>query len=72
MRAPILAEEASVLRRAADMGLDVDRLARDMSSPAVQADPDRTGALADIFGAIPEALLRQIAEDEASTPDTVC
>lgn len=54
------------------MGLDVDRLARDMSSPAVQADPDRTGALADIFGAIPEALLRQIAEDEASTPDTVC
>lgn len=85
---PIVAEEASVLRVAADVGLDVDRLARDMSSPAVQADLDRTRALADIFGfvgtpglvvgrtvlngALPYALLRRIAEDESSMPDPVC
>jgi predicted DsbA family dithiol-disulfide isomerase len=88
MRTPLVAEEASVLRVAADVGLDVDRLARDMTSPEVQADLDRTRALADIFGfvgtpglvmgrtvlngAIPYALLRRIAEDEASMPDPVC
>ena len=82
MRTPLVAEEASVLRVAADIGLDVDRLARDMASPEVQADLDRTRALADIFGfvgtpglvigrtvlngAIPYALLRRIAEDEKS------
>lgn len=88
MRTPLVAEEASVLRVAADVGLDADRLARDMVSPDVQADLDRTRALADIFGfvgtpglvvgrtvlngAIPYALLRRIAEDEASMPDPVC
>lgn len=48
MRTPLVAEEASVLRVAADIGIDVDRLARDMASPDVQADSDRTRALADI------------------------
>ena len=85
---PLVAEEASVLRVAADIGLDVDRLARDMASPDVQADLDRTRALADIFGfvgtpglvvgrtvlngAIPYTLLRRIAEDESSIPVPVC
>ena len=74
MRTPLVAEEASILRVAA--------------APEVQADLDRTRALADIFGfvgtpglvvgrtvlngAIPYALLRRIAEDEASMPDPVC
>ena len=88
MRTPLLAEEASVLRVAADIGLDVDRLARDMASPEVQTDLDRTRALADVFGfvgtpglvlgrtvlngAIPYALLRRIAEDETSMAVPVC
>ena len=88
MRTPLVAEEASVLRVAADIGLDVDRLARDMASPEVQTDLDRTRALADVFGfvgtpglvigrtvlngAIPYALLRRIAEDETSMAVPVC
>lgn len=88
MRTPLVAEPASVLRVAADIGLDVDQLARDMASPEVQADLDRTRALADIFGfigtpglviggtvlngAIPYALLRRIAEDEKSRATPVC
>ena len=88
MRTPLVAEGASVLRVAADMGLDVVRLARDMASPEVQADLDQTRALADVFGfvgtpglvvgrtvlngAIPYALLRRIAEDETSMPVPVC
>lgn len=88
MRTPLIAEEASVLRVAADVGLDGDRLIRDMASPEVQADLDRTEALADVFGfigtpglvigrtvlngAIPYTLLRRIAEDEISMPAPVC
>jgi 2-hydroxychromene-2-carboxylate isomerase len=88
MRTPLVAEPATVLRVATAVGLDVDRLSRDMSSPEVQADLDRTRALADIFGfvgtpglvvgrtvlngAIPYALLRQIAQDEASMTNPVC
>ncbi len=88
MRTPLVPEEASVLRVAADIGLDVERLARDMASSEVQADLDRTRALADVFGfigtpglvigrtvlngAIPYALLRRIAEDAKSTPMPVC
>jgi protein-disulfide isomerase len=88
MRTPLVAEPATVLRVATAVGLDVDRLSRDMSSPEVQADLDRTRALADIFGfvgtpglvvgrtvlngAIPYALLRQIAQDEASLLVPVC
>ena len=88
MRTPLVAEEASVLRVAADIGLDVDRLTRDMASPEVQTDLDRTRALADVFGfvgtpglvigrtvlngAIPYALLRRIAEDETSMAVPVC
>lgn len=88
MRTPLVAEAASVLRVAADIGLDVDRLARDMASPEVQADLDQTRALADVFGfvgtpglvvgrtvlngAVPYALVRRIAEDETSMPVAVC
>lgn len=88
MRTPLVAEPASVLRAAIDIGLDVDQLARDMASPDVQADLDRTRALADIFGfigtpgvvigrtilngAISYALLRRIAEDEKSRQTPVC
>lgn len=88
MLTPLVAEEASVFRVAADIGLDVDRLARDMASPDVQADLDRTRALADVFGfvgtpglvvgrtvlngAIPYSLLRQIAGDEISMPVPLC
>ena len=88
MRTPLVAEQATVLRVAVAVGLDVDRLARDMESPEVQADLDQTRALADIFGfvgtpglvlgrtvlkgAIPYALLRRIAEDEASLLVPVC
>ena len=88
MLTPLVAEEASVFRVAADIGLDVDRLARDMASPDVQADLDRTRALADMFGfvgtpglvvgrtvlngAIPYSLLRQIAGDEISMPVPLC
>ena len=88
MRTPLVAEPASVLRVATDIGLDVDQLTRDMASPEVQAELDRTRALADIFGfigtpglvigrtvlngAIPYALLRRIAEDEKSRQTSVC
>jgi predicted DsbA family dithiol-disulfide isomerase len=88
MRTPLVAEEASVLRVATSIGLDVDRLARDMASPEVQADLDRTRALADVFGfvgtpglvigrtvlngAIPYALLRRIADDERSILTAAC
>ena len=60
----------------------------DMASPEVQAELDRTRALADIFGfigtpglvigrtvlngAIPYTLLRRIAEDEKSRQTSVC
>ena len=88
MRTPLVAEPASVLRVATDIGLDVDQLTRDMASPEVQAELDRTRALADIFGfigtpglvigrtvlngAIPYTLLRRIAEDEKSRQTSVC
>ncbi|PZR00217.1 MAG: hypothetical protein DI533_06385 [Cereibacter sphaeroides] len=88
MRTSLVAEQASVMRVAANLGLDTDRLARDMASPEVQAELDQTRALADLFGfvgtpglvigrtvlngAIPYAVLRQIAEDEASMPNPVC
>lgn len=88
MRTPLVAEEASVLRVATTISLDVDQLARDMASPEVQADLDRTRALADVFGfvgtpglvigrtvlngAIPYTLLRRIADDERSMPTAVC
>ena len=88
MRTPLVAEPASVLRVATDIGLDVDQLAYDMASPEVQAELDRTRALADIFGfigtpglvigrtvlngAISYTLLRRIAEDEKSRQTPVC
>ena len=88
MRTPLVAEPASVLRLAADIGLDVDQLTRDMASPEVQADLHRTRALADIFGfvgtpglvigrtvlngAVPYILLRRIAKNEQSRRTPVC
>ena len=88
MRTPLVAEEASVLRVAADIGLDVDLLAKDMASAEVKEELNRTRALADVFGfigtpglvigrtvlngAIPYALLRQIVEDEAAQAAPVC
>ena len=88
MRTPLVAEQESILRVAEDIGLDVDQFARDMASSDVQADLDRTQALADIFGlvgtpglvigrtvlngAIPYNLLRRIAEDEKSRRAPVC
>lgn len=88
MRTPLVAEEASVLRVAADLGLDQDQLLRDMASPGVQAELDQTRALADVFGfagtpglvigrtvlngAIPYALLQKIAEDEKTSDVMAC
>lgn len=88
MRTPLVADENSVLRVAAEIGLDTKRFARDMVSPEVQASLERTRALADVFGfvgtpglvigrtvlngALPYALLRRIAEDEKSMPRAVC
>jgi predicted DsbA family dithiol-disulfide isomerase len=88
MRTPLVAEAASILRVAADLGLDPDQLSRDMSSPEVQAQLDQSRALADVFGfvgtpglvvgrtvlkgALPYELLRQIAEDEQSMPSVAC
>jgi 2-hydroxychromene-2-carboxylate isomerase len=50
MRTPLLAEPAALRRVAADLGLDVARFESDMASPGVQAELDRTRALADLFG----------------------
>lgn len=88
MRVPLVAEDETVLRVAANIGLDTDRLARDMASPEVQAELDATRALADVFGffgtpglvvgrtvlngAIPYPLLRRIAADEAGDPVAPC
>ena len=44
MRTSLVADERSVLAVAAAAGLDTERLARDMNSPEVQAELDRTRA----------------------------
>lgn len=88
MRTPLAADENSILRVAADLGLDQQQLLRDMASPGIQTELDQTRALADVFGfvgtpglvigrtvlngAIPYAVLQQIAEDEKSTADPLC
>ena len=88
MRTPMVAEEASVRRVAETLDLDVERLLIDMSSAGVQAELDRTRALADLFGfigtpglvigrtvlsgAVPLSLLRQIAEEEKAEPFPAC
>lgn len=88
MRTPLVAEDASVMRVAADVGLDPERLARDKASPEVQAELDRTRAVADLFGfvgtpglvigrtvmngAIPLARLRRTAEDETAALPLRC
>lgn len=88
MRMPLIADARSIRKVAGDVGLDADQLTRDMASPEVQAELDRTRALADLFGfigtpglvvgrtvlngALPSALLRRIVEDERSMPAPVC
>ena len=88
MRTPIVADEALVLTVAAHVGLDTARLARDMSSPEVQAELDRTRALADVFGfigtpglvigrtvltgAVPASMLRRVIADEQSLAPVAC
>ncbi|SNR69270.1 DsbA family protein [Paracoccus sediminis] len=88
MQMPLVADEGSVLRVAADLGLDTDRLASDMASAEVAAELGRTRALASVFGfigtpglvigrtvlngAISQSLLRQIIADETSLPPIEC
>ncbi len=88
MRTPMVAEEASVRRVAETLDLDVEQLLIDMSSAGVQAELDRTRALADLFGfigtpglvigrtvlsgAVPLSLLRQIAEEGKAEPFPAC
>ncbi|TNF63035.1 MAG: hypothetical protein EP307_05780 [Rhodobacteraceae bacterium] len=88
MRTPLLAEPAALRRVAADLGLDVARFDSDMASPGVQAELDRTRALADLFGflgtpglvigrtvltgAVPLSLLRRITDEERALPLPPC
>jgi len=88
MRTSLVADQRSVLAVAADVGLDSARLARDMNSAEVQAELDRTRAVADVFGfvgtpglvigrtvvkgAVPGSLLRRIIADELSLPPLAC
>lgn len=88
MRVPLVADPDTVLRVATDVGLDGERLARDMDSPEVRDELQTTRALADLFGffgtpglvigrtalngAVPYALLRQIAEEEKAAGPRSC
>ena len=88
MRTSLVADEGSVLVVAASVGLDTDQLARDMRSPEVQAELDRTRALADVFGfvgtpglvigrtvvtgSVPASLLQRIIADERSMAPPGC
>ena len=88
MRTPFLADQRAVLAIGASVGLDTDKLVKDMNSPEVQAELDRTRALADVFGfigtpglvvghtvilgALPTPLLRRIITDEHSMPQVAC
>ncbi|TGD41305.1 hypothetical protein EEB11_19110 [Pseudotabrizicola sediminis] len=88
MRTPLVADEVSVYRVASSIGIDTNRLARDIGSPDVQEELDTSRALADVLGfvgtpglvigrtvlngAIPYALLRRIADDEKARPAPMC
>ena len=88
MRAPIVADPASVAAVAQSVGVDTARLARDMASDAVQAELDRSSALADVFGflgtpglvigrtvlngAVDRHLIERIIEDERNRPPLAC
>lgn len=52
MRTTLVAGERSVLGVAATVGLDTEQPGRNMRAPKVQAELDRTRALADVFGFI--------------------
>ena len=77
------------LRRCAQsIGVDTDRLARDVASDEVQAELDRSRALADVFGfrgtpglvigrtvlngAVDKHLIERILEDERNQPPLAC
>lgn len=86
--APLAADPASIAAVAASVGLDPDRLARDMESADVQAELERTRALADLFGfvgtpglvigrtvlngAVERTLLARIIDDEREQPPLAC
>jgi predicted DsbA family dithiol-disulfide isomerase len=88
MRSALVADEASILAVAAGIGIDPDRLLKDMTSGSVQDDLDRTRALADLFGfagtpvlvigrtivegAVSIPLLRRVIADERALPDLSC
>jgi 2-hydroxychromene-2-carboxylate isomerase len=88
MRTSIVADERSVLAVATTVGLDTARLLRDMKSASVQAELDRTRALADVFGfigtpglvigrtvvygSLTATLLRRIIADEQSMVPLNC
>ena len=88
MRTPIVADNASVAAVADSVGVDTKRLARDMASPEVQAELDRSRALADIFGfrgtpglvigrtvlngAVDRHLIERILDDERNQPPLAC
>ncbi|MAS07615.1 MAG: hypothetical protein CL534_23380 [Ahrensia sp.] len=88
MRTPIVAEPASIAAVAQSVGVDTDRLARDMASDDVQADLDRSRALADVFGfrgtpglvigrtvlngAVDRHLIERILDDERNQPPLAC
>ena len=88
MRSSLVADQRSVLAVAADIGLDIGKLRLDMNSPEVQAELDRTRALADVFGfigtpglvvghtviegAVPVSLLRRVVADGLSSALPAC
>lgn len=88
MRTPIVADPASIAAVAQSVGVDAGRLARDMASDAVQAELDRSRALADVFGfrgtpglvigrtilngAVDRHLIERIMDDERSQPPLAC
>lgn len=88
MATPLVADPGSIERIAASVGLDTDRLARDIASAEVQAELDRTRALADVFGfigtpglvigrtvlsgAVERSLIERIIDDELNQPPLAC
>lgn len=88
IRTSLVADERSVFALAEIVGLYIDKLERDMTSPSVQAELDRTRALADVFGffgtpglvigrtvvfgSVSGSLLRRIVADEQSMAPLNC
>lgn len=88
MATPLLPDRNFIETVAAGVGIDTERLARDMASAQVQAELDRTRALADAFGligtpalvvgrtvvngAVSRSVIEQIIEDEGRQPSLPC